>query len=148
MANLEVQRRLAAILAADVAGYTRLMEQDEVGTVKAWRALRSEVIDTGIDAFKGRIVKLTGDGFLAEFPTVETAVDCALTMQIRLTRRTKETRTKSAWTFAWASTLATSMPMMTIFMAMASTLPPGWKAWPSQARCAYRPTYKTRSGTS
>ena len=91
MANLEVQRRLAAILAADVAGYTRLMEQDEVGTVKAWRALRSEVIDTGIDAFKGRIVKLTGDRFLAEFPTVETAVDCALTMQIRLTRRTKET---------------------------------------------------------
>jgi adenylate cyclase len=91
MANLEVQRRLAAILAADVAGYTRLMEQDEAGTVKAWRALRSEVIDPGIDAFKGRIVKLTGDGFLAEFPTVETAVDCALTMQIRLTRRTKET---------------------------------------------------------
>ena len=91
MANLEVQLRLAAILAADVAGYTRLMEQDEVGTVKAWRALRSEVIDPGIDAFKGRIVKLTGAGFLAEFPTVETAVDCALTMQIRLTRRTKET---------------------------------------------------------
>ena len=91
MANLEVQRRLAAILAADVAGYTRLMEQDEAGTVKAWRALRSEITDPGIDAFKGRIVKLTGDGFLAEFPTVEAVVDCALTMQSRLTHRIAET---------------------------------------------------------
>ena len=63
MANLEVQRRLAA----DVAGYTRLIEQDEAGTVKAWRALRSEIIDPGIDACKGRIVKLIAADFSRNF---------------------------------------------------------------------------------
>jgi adenylate cyclase len=81
MGDRSVQRRLAAVLAADVAGYTRLMEQDTDGTVAAWQAARDEVIDPTIAEHSGRTVKLTGDGFLAEFPTVQDAVRCAIEMQ-------------------------------------------------------------------
>jgi adenylate cyclase len=77
-------RRLAAILAADVAGYTRLMEQDSDGTVAAWQTARDRVIDPVIAEHSGRIVKHTGDGFLAEFSTVQDAVLCAITMQNNL----------------------------------------------------------------
>ena len=75
------QRRLAAILAADVAGYTRLVEQDTEATVTAWQAARREVIDPTVADFSGRLVKLTGDGFLAEFTAVLDAVKCAIAMQ-------------------------------------------------------------------
>lgn len=77
----DLPQRLAAILAADIAEYTRLMELDEVGTVAAWRRARAEIIDPTIEQHHGRIVKLTGDGFLAEFSTVESAVRAALAMQ-------------------------------------------------------------------
>ena len=79
-----VTRRLAAILAADVAGYTRLMELDEETTLEAWWRARREVIDPDIAAHGGRIVKHTGDGFLAEFATVTEAVKCAAGMQQKL----------------------------------------------------------------
>ena len=75
------QRRLSAILAADVAGYTRLVEQDTDGTVAAWQAARTDIIDPTIAGHLGRLVKLTGDGFLAEFTTVQDAVKCAIAMQ-------------------------------------------------------------------
>lgn len=81
VSNKPFQRRLAAILAADVAGYTRLMEQDTDGTVAAWHTSRSEVIDPIITEHSGHIVKHTGDGFLAEFPTAQDAVRCAIVMQ-------------------------------------------------------------------
>lgn len=74
-------------MAADVAGYTRLMERDESGTVAAWRAARTDIIDPTVVAHDGRIVKLTGDGFLAEFPTVERAVRCALALQQAFSKR-------------------------------------------------------------
>src|SRR3972149_12291688 len=77
----DLPQRLAAILAADIAGYTRLMEHDEAGTVEAWQRARTEAIDPTVVQHHGRIVKLTGDGFLAEFSTVESAVRAALTMQ-------------------------------------------------------------------
>ncbi len=79
-----MERRLAAILAADVAGYTRLMEQDSEGTVAAWQAARSDIIDPAITDHSGRIVKHTGDGFLVEFSVVQDAVTCAVTMQEKL----------------------------------------------------------------
>ncbi|MCP4308340.1 MAG: adenylate/guanylate cyclase domain-containing protein, partial [bacterium] len=81
MVDQTVQRRLAAVLAADVAGYTRLMEQDTDGTVAAWQAARQEVIKPTVDNHSGKIVKLTGDGFLVEFSTVQDAVNCAIAMQ-------------------------------------------------------------------
>ncbi|MDP7605180.1 MAG: alpha/beta fold hydrolase [Alphaproteobacteria bacterium] len=79
--STQVERRLAAVLAADVVGYTRLMEADEEATLAAWWGARKEVIDPGIAAHGGRIVKHTGDGFLAEFGTVVEAVRCATEMQ-------------------------------------------------------------------
>ncbi|MBT5841025.1 MAG: adenylate/guanylate cyclase domain-containing protein [Rhodospirillaceae bacterium] len=81
MADREVKRRLAAILAADVAGYTRLMESDSEGTVAAWQDAREDVIKPSVAEYSGTIVKLTGDGFLVEFPTVQDAVNCAIAMQ-------------------------------------------------------------------
>src|ERR1700736_896173 len=76
-----VERRLAAILAADVAGYSRLMGEDEEGTHAALTALRREVTDPQIAAHRGRIVKTTGDGFLVEFASVVDAVRCAVAVQ-------------------------------------------------------------------
>lgn len=78
------QRRLSAILAADMVGYTKRMEHDSEGTVAAWKAARTDVINPTISRFSGRIVKLTGDGFLAEFHTVLDAVNCAVAMQTAL----------------------------------------------------------------
>ncbi|HEX4666783.1 MAG TPA: adenylate/guanylate cyclase domain-containing protein [Chthoniobacterales bacterium] len=76
-----MERRLTAILAADVVGFGRLMGLDEAGTLAQLKELRSEFIDRGIAAHQGRIVKLTGDGILAEFPSVVRAVACAAEMQ-------------------------------------------------------------------
>ena len=81
MADNSLQQRLAAVLAADVVGYTRLMEEDTEGTVAAWQAVRDGVINPTVSDHSGRIVKLTGDGFLAEFPTVHEAVNCGIAMQ-------------------------------------------------------------------
>jgi len=92
MADREVQKRLAAILAADIAGYTRLIEADSDGTVAAWHSARADVIDPGIAEFNGRIVKHTGDGFLAEFPTAQDAVRCAVAMQEGLVQSSLEFR--------------------------------------------------------
>jgi adenylate cyclase len=76
-----VERRLAAILAADVAGYSRLIGEDEEGTLSALRAVRREIIDPKIAEHRGRIVKTTGDGLLAEFQSVVDAVRCAAAWQ-------------------------------------------------------------------
>ncbi|MDH3738097.1 MAG: guanylate cyclase, partial [Alphaproteobacteria bacterium] len=69
MAEERVQRRLAAILAADVVGYSRLMRADETGTLAQLNALRKELLDPRIAEYGGRIVKTTGDGILIEFPS-------------------------------------------------------------------------------
>ena len=74
-------RRLAAILAADVAGYSRLMGADEQGTLERLKVHRRQLIDPKIREHHGRIVKTTGDGLLAEFPSVVDAVRCAAEVQ-------------------------------------------------------------------
>jgi class 3 adenylate cyclase len=84
-----VQRRLAAIMAADVAGYSRLMGADEVGTLDALKAHRHEVVDPAIAAHYGRIVKTTGDGVLAEFLSAVDAVTCAMLIQDRMAERNR-----------------------------------------------------------
>ena len=73
MSGERLQRRLAAILAVDVAGYSRLMGENEEGTLAALRALRREVGDPKVAEHRGRIVKTTGDGLLVEFASVESA---------------------------------------------------------------------------
>ena len=81
------QRRLAAIVSADVAGYSRLMGQDESGTLTALKAHRREVIDPKIAEYGGRIVKTTGDGLLLEFPSVVEAVRCAVDVERGIAHR-------------------------------------------------------------
>ena len=80
-------RRLAAILAADVAGYSRLMGADEEGTLERLKALRRELIDPKIAEHRGRIVKTTGDGLLGEFASVVAALRCAAEVQTAMTER-------------------------------------------------------------
>ncbi len=81
MADAKIERRLAAILAADVADYSRHMGADEDSTMDQWWMHRRNVIDPQVVEFRGRIVKHTGDGFLAEFASAMDAVNCALAMQ-------------------------------------------------------------------
>src|SRR6476620_9930085 len=76
-----MERRLTAILAADVVGYSRLMGNDEAGTLAQLKEIRQAVIDAKIAEHRGRVVKLTGDGILAEFPSVVNAVTCAVELQ-------------------------------------------------------------------
>jgi TolB-like protein/Tfp pilus assembly protein PilF len=85
-----VQRRLAAILAADVAGYSRLTGVDEEGTIARLRALRRELIDPAIAEHRGRIVKTTGDGILIEFASVVDAVRCAVEVQRGMVSRNND----------------------------------------------------------
>src|SRR5215469_15828209 len=80
-------RRLAAILAADVAGYSRLMGADEEGTLERLKALRRELLDPKIAEHHGRIVKTTGDGLLVEFASVVDAVRCAVEVQQAMPER-------------------------------------------------------------
>ena len=87
MAEERVQRRLAAILVADVAGYSRLMGADEEGTLARLKAHRREVIDSKIEEHRGRIVKTTGDGLLAEFASVVDALRCAIEVQRGMAER-------------------------------------------------------------
>ena len=85
-----VQRRLAAILAADVAGYSRLMGADEEGTLERLKAHRRQLIDPKIAEHHGRIVKTTGDGMLVEFASVVDAVRCAVEIQRGMVDRDAE----------------------------------------------------------
>lgn len=81
------ERHLAAILCADVVGYSRLMRWDEDGTIERLKALHRELIEPSIAGHKGRIVKTTGDGILAVFPSVVEAVACAVEVQAAVARR-------------------------------------------------------------
>ena len=91
MARNNVQRKLAAILAADVAGYSRLMSADEVGTLARLKAHRREFVDPAIAAHHGRMVKTTGDGLLVEFASVVDAVGCAVAIQRGMAGRNAST---------------------------------------------------------
>src|SRR3954454_8424879 len=84
-----VERRLAAIFAADVAGYSRLMEQDEVGTLQSLTAHR-EIIDRLIAEHGGRIANTAGDSVLAEFPSAVNAVQCAVDVQHALSQANQD----------------------------------------------------------
>ena len=87
MAEARVERRLAAILAADIVGYSRLMGVDEAGTLKRVKALRAELLHPKVAAYNGRIVKTTGDGTLIEFPSAVDAVQHAVDVQREMAQR-------------------------------------------------------------
>ena len=90
MAAERIQRRLAAILAADVVGYSRLMREDEAGTLARLKMLRKEVFDPHTADHNGRIVKTTGDGVLVEFASAVDATECAVKIQRALARRNED----------------------------------------------------------
>ena len=82
-----MERRLSAILAVDVVGYSRLMERDEADTFERLRAHRKDLFEPEIAAHHGRVFKLTGDGLLAEFGSVVDAVECAVLLQRQMAER-------------------------------------------------------------
>src|SRR5256886_14207125 len=86
-----MERRLTAILAADVVGYSRLMTIDEAGTLAALKSLRKNLVDPKISEHNGRVFKLTGDGMLVELPSVVSAVACAVDIQSAMRTRNAST---------------------------------------------------------
>jgi adenylate cyclase len=87
MASDQVKRKLAAILAADIAGYSRLMGADEAGTLARLKEHRRELIDPKNKQYRGRVVKTTGDGILIEFPSVVDAISCSIEVQLGMCER-------------------------------------------------------------
>jgi hypothetical protein len=139
LASERVERRLTAILAADVAGYSRLMGADEEGTLARLKAHRRELVDREISEHRGRIVKTTGDGMLVEFASVVDAVRCAVEFQREMA---------GASNSASGSISATSSSTRTIFSAMASMSRRGLKLWPSRAGSASTASWAIRCATS
>src|SRR5580692_10675068 len=99
-------RRLTAILAADVAGYSRLMGTDEEGTHERLKAHLQELVNPKIAEHRGRIVKNTGDGFLAEFPSVVDAVRCGSRCSAGWSIAMRLLQSNSGSSSEWASTSA------------------------------------------
>ena len=99
METENVDRRLAAILAADVVGYSRLMEVDEAGTLARLKTVRLELIDPAITKCRGRMIKTTGDGMLVEFHSVTEALRCAVDFQERMARRNRDMSSSRALLF-------------------------------------------------
>ena len=124
MTGERVERRLAAVLAADVAGYSRLMSIDEEGTLARLKAVRKALVDPTIASHRGRIVKTTGDGMLVEFASAVDAVRCAVQVQRRMAEQNATVPLDKGSNFASALMSATSSSTTTTFSAMASTLPP------------------------
>ena len=137
-----VERRLAAILAADMAGYSRLIGADEEGTLGRLKGLRGEVVDPKIAEHVGRIVKTTGDGLLVEFASVVDALRCAAELQAAMAESNNPLPADKRIEFRSESTRATSSSRRATSLATASTSPPGSKAWPSRAAFASRPAFR------
>ena len=126
-----VERRLAAILAADVAGYSRLIEANEESTLSRLKALRAEVIDPKIAAHTGRLVKTTGDGLLGEFASVVDAVRCAVAVQQAMSERNTGVADDNRIEWRIGINWATSSSTTAISTGTASTSLRGSRPWPT-----------------
>src|SRR5271168_1284054 len=140
-------RRLTAILAADVVGYSRLMGADEEGTHERFKAHLRELLDPKIREHHGRIIKTTGDGVLAEFASVVDAVRCAGEIQRAMANRDLDLAEERRLRFRIGVNLGDVIAAATIFMATASTSPHGWRGWPHRAASASRAPFATISAT-
>ena len=128
-------RKIAAILVADVVGYSRLAGADEDRTLARLRGLRSDLIDPAIDAHRGRIVKRTGDGSLIEFRSVVDAVRLAVEIQSAMVERNAGVPSERRIEFASASISAMwSRRATATLWATASTSPRGCRGSPCRAR--------------
>jgi adenylate cyclase len=128
-----VQRRLAAILAADVVGYSRLMEADETGTLATLKNLRRELIDPRMATYGGRVVKLMGDGMLAEFPSVVDALACAIDVQEAVARRNVGVPDERRIAFRVGINLGDVMVEEDDLYGDGSMSRRAWSTWPSPA---------------
>jgi hypothetical protein len=136
-------RRLAAILAVDVAGYSRLMELDEAGTFERLKTRRIELVEPAIAVHRGRIIKCIGDGSIIEFRSVVDAVNCAIEVQGRWSSATPRSRQTSASSSASAFILATWLRRaMAISWETASISPLAYRVWrsPERSTCRSKPT--------
>ena len=143
MATGRVERRLAAILAADVVGYSRLVEHDEAGTLAALQELRREALDPLLAEHRGRVVKLMGDGFLAEFGSAVDAVACAAALQRAVAERQAGVPAERRIVLRVGINLGDVVVEGTATCsATGSTSPRGWSssASPARSRSRARPT--------
>ena len=131
-----VDRRLAAVFAGDIAGYSRLMGADEEGTLRRLKACRRQLVDPKISEHRGRIVKTTGDGMLVEFGSAVDAARCAVEIQRGMAGPMSASRKAAASNSGSASTSATSSSMRTTSLATASISRPVWKESRSQVAFA------------
>ena len=143
-----VDRRLAAILAADVVGYSRLMEVDEAGTLARLKTIRLELIDPAITNCKGRIIKTTGDGMLVEFQSVTEALRCAVDFQERMARRNRDMPASRTLLYRIGINLGDVIVEETTSLATASTWRRGSNRWRSRAGSAFRRPCAIRSATA
>src|SRR5215831_4257639 len=140
--SARVERRLAAILAADVAGYSRLIGADEEGTLSRLKALRAEAIDPKLSGHHVRIVKTTGDGLLAEFASVIDALRCAVEVQQAIAERNTGVAADNRIELRIGINVGDMSSRTATSSVMASISPPASKAWPSLVGFAYRPASK------
>jgi class 3 adenylate cyclase len=143
-----VERRLAAIVAADVVGYSRLMGADEVGTLRALRAHRRELIDPAIAAHRGRIVKTTGDGLLVEFPSAVEAVACGISVQRGIALRNGGLAGDKRLTFRIGINVGDIISEAGDIFGDGVNVAARLKACANRAVCASPARCATRSGTS
>jgi class 3 adenylate cyclase len=148
MSGERVERRLAAILAADAMRYSRLMGEDEEGTLAALKTLQRELIDPKVREHCGRLVKTTGDGALVEFASVVDAVRCAVEVQRDMAERNADIAAERRIEFRIGINLGDIIIDEGDITATASTSPPASKPWPSRAESASAGSYTTRCATS
>jgi len=144
MAEERVQRRLAAVLAADVVGYSRLMGIDEAGTLARLKAMRRDILDPTIAAHSGRVVKLMGDGMLVEFASAVDAVACAIEIQKHVREHDAVLSGGDPIQFRIGIMSATLSSKATISLATASISLRGSKASPLPAASHFRRTPGSR----
>jgi class 3 adenylate cyclase len=143
-----VERKLAAILAADVVGYSRLVGADEAGTIARLKALRKEFIEPLVAEYRGRVVKLVGDGALVEFASAVDAVECAVAVQNGVAERQAAEPEDRRIQFRIGINVGDIIVEDAISWATASTSPRASRASPSPAASASPATSTTRSRRS
>jgi class 3 adenylate cyclase len=143
-----VDRRLAAILAADIAGYSRLMGFDEEGTLRQLKGHRKELVDPKITEHRGRVVKTTGDGMLVEFVSVVDAVRCAVDIQRGMVERNAEVQPESRLQFRVGINVGDIISDENDIYGDGSTWRLGWRRWPTPAASWFRVSCTTRCRTS
>jgi hypothetical protein len=143
-----VERKLAAILAADVVGYSRLVGADEAGTIARLKALRKEFIEPLVAEYRGRVVKLVGDGALVEFASAVDAVECAVAVQNGVAERQAAEPEDRRIQFRIGINVGDIIVEDAISWATASTSPRAWRAWLSPPGSASPTACTTRSSQS